>query len=174
MLLDALDAIRGVPTLYVRLDRSRLSHLNVETFAEFSDEPLVATRQLPKGGREVFAVGAIAREAVGHDVSISNPFAHPRVVVHGFEIGQALLRFGIHSVLGNRLLLRPRLVLHPLRELEGGLTEIEARVLRELGFCVRAKSVALHVGAKLSAPDALALAERGDDVPTVPATVPVS
>ena len=58
-------------------------------------------------------------------------FSHPRSLIGDFTIAQALLKELVAEAKGG-FSLKTEVLLHPLERLEGGLTQIEERVFREL------------------------------------------
>jgi len=52
-------------------------------------------------------------------------------------------------------------VIHPTEMVEGGLSEVEERVLRELALGAGARSVVVHVGLALAGCRVMALTRRG-------------
>lgn len=120
-----------------------------------SEPPLVAISggikvegSNPQGGTKfsgsnpkVLAVGNDARAMAGQkDLHIVNPFAHPRTPLSDFTVAEMLIGSFIRKLSGRKLLvLAPTIVLHLAVDLNGGITQIEARALRELGMGAGAK-----------------------------------
>lgn len=78
-------------------------------------------------------------------------FSHPRMLVGEFEIAEGLLKQGLKEAYsGNLFLSRPHVIMHPKEVLEGGLTMIEHRVLRELALGAGAVRTYIRVGPDLS------------------------
>lgn len=50
---------------------------------------------------------------------------------------------------------KPNLVLHPLEMIEGGLSQVEGKVLRELGATFGSPKVIIHLGPELSGSDVM-------------------
>lgn len=61
--------------------------------------------------------------------------------------------------MGRRGLVRPVVVLYPMDMVEGGLSEVEERVLVELAKSLGARKVLLHLGPVLTDPQVLSLIE---------------
>jgi rod shape-determining protein MreB len=104
--------------------------------------------------------GGVQRVAwIGEDLGspsetrVVHPFSHPRLVLHEFEVAQALLAYQLQLVHGRRVMRRPSLVVHPLRTLASPLTDMEQRALLELGHSVGAHRVAVHTGPELGRPE---------------------
>lgn len=80
------------------------------------------------------------------------PFSNQRLLVADFAAAQQLLQRGIDEILPKRLLRLsrpPQLLIQPLERLEGGLSQVEERILLELGLGCGARKVRLHLGSEL-------------------------
>lgn len=80
-----------------------------------------------------------------------NPFSHPRTIFADFMVGEKLIQHGLLTMLGNRFIGgSPALgIIHPLEKLEGGLTEIERRALRELGLGAGFRECRVYTGPEI-------------------------
>lgn len=79
------------------------------------------------------------------------PFATPRLAVGHFEHAEATLQAGVRAITGRRwLVFAPVLVMHQQYLAEGGLSQVEERVLRELAMGVGARQVFIWQGPPLS------------------------
>lgn len=79
-------------------------------------------------------------------------FSNPRLLVADFAAAQHLLLGGITALLPHRFLRLsrpPQLLIQPLERLEGGLSQVEERILLELGLGCGARKVRLHLGQEL-------------------------
>ena len=79
-------------------------------------------------------------------------FSNQRLLVADFTAAQQLLQRAINELLPKRFLrlsLPPQLLIHPLERLEGGLSQIEERILQELGLGCGAHKLRLHLGDEL-------------------------
>jgi rod shape-determining protein MreB len=78
------------------------------------------------------------------------PFSTERLLVGDFEAAQETLKQALRQAAGGGLFaVSPRVVIQPLESIEGGLSEIEERVLRELASGAGARQVAVWVGPEL-------------------------
>jgi rod shape-determining protein MreB len=77
------------------------------------------------------------------------PFSHQRMLIGNFTRASALMKAGLKKVLSFALV-RPVVLVHPLDTLDGGLSEIEQRVLRELVLGSGARKVVIWIGPPLS------------------------
>lgn len=145
-LVKLLQAATSGGPYYVRIRRDRLSVRNASGSGYFEDEPLVAlTADSPP---KIEAIGAVARSA---GVRYVNPFSHPRVLVEDFLVAEKLLQHAFRVVSGPSLLRpAPIAVMHPTEELEGGLSAIESRVLRELAEGAGARKAYIWTGRELT------------------------
>lgn len=79
------------------------------------------------------------------------PFQHPRVLIDDFIGGEKIVQYAIRELFGKKFISpSPVVVLHPDLELDGGLTQIEARALREMAEGAGARRVYLHYGRPLT------------------------
>jgi len=82
---------------------------------------------------------------------VLTPFQHPRILIEDFAGAEKVVQYAIKELFGRRLLSpSPIVVLHPDIELEGGLTQIEARALREMAEGAGARKVYIYYGRQLS------------------------
>lgn len=78
------------------------------------------------------------------------PFTTERLLIGEFMPAEVLLTQIVDDLMKGRLLSgKPVLVMHPLEKIEGGLSEVEDKVLRELAFSAGAKGVVIHIGSTL-------------------------
>lgn len=79
-------------------------------------------------------------------------FSNQRLLVADFSAAQQLLRRAMAELLPKRFLRlsrAPHLLIQPLERLEGGLSQVEERILLELGLGCGARKVRLHLGNEL-------------------------
>jgi rod shape-determining protein MreB len=73
------------------------------------------------------------------------------MLVGNFTAANQLLKAALRDILkGPIIAVRPRVLIQPLEMIEGGLSEIEERVLRELAVGAGASKVVVWVGPELS------------------------
>lgn len=138
-------------TVYVQLSEDRIRIYHLENGSVYDQRPFIA---IEGSGRRMI-VHAIGDEAYklrsDSRFDVSNPFSHPRMLVSSFSKAEKVLSHGIRAVHESRFLApSPVAIMHPLEKLEGGLTEIECRVYRELALGAGAREVHIHVGEPLS------------------------
>lgn len=79
------------------------------------------------------------------------PFTTTRCLIGQFGPAQALLKATLKPLVkGGFLALAPRLVIHPVEMAEGGLSEVEERVLREVALGAGAAKAVVWAGHQLS------------------------
>lgn len=85
------------------------------------------------------------------EVVATEPFSHERVLIGSFARAVNTLKAGMKRVFEPSLFrTSPLVVIHPLEKLEGGLTEVEERVLKEMALSAGARGVLVWVGAELT------------------------
>ncbi|MCL2635243.1 MAG: rod shape-determining protein [Betaproteobacteria bacterium] len=130
--------------LYIQLSPQKLTVRDPVKRTEISEIPEIAIRRVPGKPAVVVAVGAAARGAAGGpSVEVLNPFAHPRSLFSDFIVAEMVLKAFVERARGKSIssLLRPVIVMHPLGEPEGGLTQVELQAMRELAIGAGASSV---------------------------------
>jgi rod shape-determining protein MreB and related proteins len=114
--------LRGIikSTLYVRVSRNKLHVRHIES------------------GRSAH-------------VTSDAPFTTTRLLMGDFLAAEAALRKATAEVqAGPKYLAAPRVVMHPLEMVEGGLSGVENRVFQEVADCAGASRIAVWVGHELS------------------------
>ena len=138
-----LKYIRGLLTggpYYLRINRDRLSVRNVST----GDVVELAPKLGLDGADTILSVGDPVDPSA---VRVLMPFHHPRVLIEDFNGGEKIVQYAIRKLFSiGGLRPSPIVVIHPDLELDGGLTQIEARALREMGEGAGARRVYLHYG----------------------------
>lgn len=89
-----------------------------------------------ESGNKVTAVPSIA-------------FTTKRLLVGQFTVAEDTLRKGLNELLG-RHLFNPRILIQPVDMIEGGLSEVEERVLRELAVGIGAIKTKIWTGRELT------------------------
>ena len=129
---------------YLRISRERVSVRNVST----GDRVEVTAKLGLDGSGTVLSVGDPVDPGA---VRVLTPFQHPRMLISDFNSGEKVVQYAIRKLVGRGPLApSPVVVAHPDIELEGGLTHIEARALRELVQSAGARKVYLHYGRQLA------------------------
>ena len=79
-----------------------------------------------------------------------SPFSHPRMLVGDFTSAQAVVKAAVTDVRGAGFARWIRLLIHPTQCIDGGLSQVEDRVLRELAGGAGAGKVFVWLGGDLS------------------------
>lgn len=147
--MGVLSAVFGT-SLYVQLSPARLTIRNTKTGETVSEPPELAMTLGSKPS--VMGVGNLARMCGRTEaVQIINPFAHPRSLVSDFTIGEQVLKAFVTRMKGNALFAAaPFVVMHPLGEQAGGLTQIEIRALHAMALGAGASEVTVWQGRTLT------------------------
>ncbi|MFZ6653875.1 rod shape-determining protein [Undibacterium sp. TJN19] len=143
--------------LYIQLSPDRLTVRNPKSGDVISEIPEIAISAAPQA--RIVAVGAQARQASSLDSSVRlvNPFAHPRSLMSDFTTAQEVLKSFVKRLPPKAFWqASPAMVIHPLGEHEGGLTQVELRALHELAFGAGAASVSIWQGRPLTDTELLA------------------
>lgn len=90
------------------------------------------------------------------------PFEHPRIVMSDFACASKLLQYGLLQLTRFKWISpSPILIIQPVMELAGDLSEIERRALLELGESAGARKTLIHTGKVLSDQEVVALSQGG-------------
>lgn len=167
--------IRSLPsgTCYAQLWSDRIRISCTQSARVFDDQPLLAIRN-ENGKKIVMAAGRKAaqlcrqeqlqkqrseqpnkqpKEKPVPDLTLVNPFDHPRLLIADFSYAEKLLRYAIYRVYEKSILPRyPVLIIQPMEKTEGGINDIERRMYTELGLGAGARKVYVHDGAPLAHP----------------------
>lgn len=95
------------------------------------------------------------------EVTAQKPFTTTRLLVGQFQEAESLLRKGIQEI-GNKGLFQvsPVVIIHPIEMVEGGLSEVEERLFRELASSCGARSVFVYTGAPLADSEVVAIGQK--------------
>ncbi len=147
--MSLLNWLRGLFSggpCYVKISRDCLSVENTATQSKFSDNPLVSISNSPKN--RILGVGS---NAPNQNATLINPFDHPRLIIHDFQVAEKLLRYTFRQVAKYHFISpSPIAVLQVNEKLEGGLTTIEKRALLEAVYGAGAREVYFWSGPELT------------------------
>lgn len=135
--------------LLVEITQNELRVFSFSGDAKFIDEPLIALESAGDTAT-VKAIGKASRNCIGPGVEITNPFKHRRSMISSFTQAEKILRFAFKSISRSAFEAAPRVIMHQLEKNEGGLTEIEERVLRELALAAGAREVVVYQGDRVN------------------------
>jgi rod shape-determining protein MreB and related proteins len=142
-------------TLYIQIWEDRIKVTDIKTGDTYDEQPLIAVKTTIKGQKVITAVGNNAVHAQSdNDTKVINPFSHPRTLLSDFEVGERLLKFIFKALFKNTILNPlPKVVIHPMEKIDGGLTMIEERAFKELAMSAGAYEAIVFIGKELSIPD---------------------
>ena len=143
--------LRGLFSYDLLIELSE-KHLVIKAFGsdvQYSDEPYIAIETI-KGNDIIKDIGASAKNLVGSDIKVSNPFQHARSFVSDFFLAEKVIQHGIQTIHKGSFRAAPRVIIHQLEKTEGGLTSIEERVLRELAVGAGAREVLIYLGERIN------------------------
>lgn len=84
-------------------------------------------------------------------IEAQTPFTTARLLIGQFVSAEATLKDVLKQFTKGRLLpVVPRVVIHPMEMVEGGLSEIEERIFREVAIGAGASKVVVWVGRELN------------------------
>lgn len=82
------------------------------------------------------------------DLSAESPFSTERLLIGNFSAAQTLLKKALKIVMGKQFY-SPAFVMHPVEKIDGGLSQVEDRILRDLAIIAGARKVVVWVGHEL-------------------------
>ena len=147
----SLRRLLGDRLYLLQLWRDRFELRDLHSGEVISEPPLVVLGD--QAGKVVFVAAghevlSMALEEGMRRVSVTD---HPRVLIGDFALAEKYLQWLLRKAAGNRLFpAAPRLVMQQRDCLEGGLTEVELRVLREMALGASAREVLVVEGLQLS------------------------
>jgi rod shape-determining protein MreB len=84
-------------------------------------------------------------------VDAQPPFTTARLLIGQFLVAESLLKQALKQVSASRFFsVAPKVLIQPLEMADGGLSEVEERVLREVAMGAGATKVVVWVGAQLN------------------------
>lgn len=143
---------RHSPCLYVQIWEHRIKVTNINTGAIFDEKPLLAIETAGKE-RTVIAVGNSAAMAASDTIEVINPFSHPRTLLSDFTIAEKILQHIFKTLLSKKWFifsLSHVVVVQAMEKIEGDLTMIEDRALRELVMVLGTRDTIVYQGPELS------------------------
>ncbi|WP_240433869.1 rod shape-determining protein [Shewanella japonica] len=135
--------------LLFELSENKLSIKAFSSDLSYEDEPYIAIESTKKG-EVIKAIGKEAKSLSGSNIKVLNPFKHNRSFVADFMCAEKILQHGMYTLHKSKIKPSPRVVVHQLEKTDGGLTDIEERVLRELALGAGAREVVIYLGSKIN------------------------
>lgn len=135
--------------LLIELSENKVSIQSFDSNKVFDYESVMAIESTKKG-EVIKATGLDAKKLNGSKYKLVYPFKHSRSFVSSFLLAEKLLQHGLFMFHKSKLRPSPRVIIHQLEKTEGGLTDIEQRVLRELALGAGAREVLLNTGTRIN------------------------
>lgn len=88
------------------------------------------------------------------ELTATSLFSTERLLIGNFTVAQTLITKGIKIVMGKKFF-APLILMHPIEKIDGGLSQVEERVLKDLAIIIGAQKVVLWVGNELTDEDVL-------------------
>ena len=147
MILQILRTVFAGSPYYLRVNRERVVVRDVSTAKSVE----VASKIGIDSSDNVLSVGDPVDPAA---TKVLNPFRHPRVLIDDFSGGERVVRFAFRRLSGRgAILTAPNVIAHADFSLEGGLTQIEVRALREMLEGAGARKVHIWHGSRILSDD---------------------
>ncbi|ARD23013.1 rod shape-determining protein [Shewanella japonica] len=135
--------------LLFELSENKLSIKAFSSDLSYENEPYIAIENTKKG-EVIKAIGKEAKSLSGSNIRVLNPFKHNRSFVADFMCAEKILQHGMYTLHKSKIKPSPRVIVHQLEKTDGGLTDIEERVLRELALGAGAREVVIYLGSKIN------------------------
>jgi rod shape-determining protein MreB len=84
-------------------------------------------------------------------VDATTPFTTKRLLIGELSVAEALLKSSFTKLING--FIKPKVVMHPLEYTEGGLSEVEEKILKGLAIVAGARDPKIWVGEELSDKD---------------------
>ncbi len=152
MIINLVRRLFASGPYYVRVNRERLSARDVATGEEVECRTHISIND----SKIVVSVGdPISPEAT----NTLQPFDHPRILIEDYTAAEKIFMYVVRKLSGYKYFMpSPVMVVHPDLELEGGITQIELRALREIAEASGARTVYFHSGRQLTDQEVRAIA----------------
>ncbi|QDO83748.1 rod shape-determining protein MreB [Shewanella psychropiezotolerans] len=138
-------------TFYIQIWEKRIKVTDVDTGNCFDEKPYLAIETKSDGAKIVKAVGNSADMGNSSTIKVVNPFSHPRCLFSDFYVAEKVLQHVIKTLHGKAFVsASPKIIIHPMEKIEGGLTMIEKRAFRELGHGAGAMEVVIYTGVEIA------------------------
>ena len=130
--------------LYVQIWEKRIKVVDINSSAVFDEKPYLEIKEKSNGKFDALSIG---NKAIKNSV---NPFSHPRTLFSNFHAGERLLQEIIKQLVPRNIFSpAPAIIIHPMEKTEGGLTMIEIRAFKEMGYGAGGRAVVVYQGKTL-------------------------
>ncbi|MEM7431987.1 MAG: hypothetical protein AAF351_08605 [Pseudomonadota bacterium] len=142
-----LDRFFKSGPFYLRINRDRVAIRNVAT----GNDVEFAAKVGIDANQKVVSYGDPVDPSA---ITVAHAFQHPRMLIPDYEVAEKVVHHAVRELAANRYFqASPVLIMHVDIELDGGLTPLEARALREMAERVGARETYIHIGPRLSDDD---------------------
>ncbi len=83
------------------------------------------------------------------ELTTTTPFTSERLLIGNFTVIQSLIKKGLKIVMGKKFF-PPIFLMHPIEKVEGGLSQVEERVIKDLAVLAGAQKGVLWLGHELN------------------------
>ena len=83
------------------------------------------------------------------ELTSDSAFTTERLLIGNFTVAQTLLKKGLKIVMGKKFF-APVVIMHPIEKIDGGLSQVEDRILKDLAIVAGAQKVVVWVGDELT------------------------
>ena len=112
---------------------------------------LIEEKLYVKVSRNQFEIIPVSDESSTKIISSPQPFSTSRLLVGEFALAEHYLTSGVKDVLPKKMIKpSPAILIHPVEMIEGGLSEVEIKVLREISLGAGAHKVVVWDGETLT------------------------
>jgi len=138
--------------LYVQIWEKKIKVTDITTKKIVFDEKALVAVKNKNGKKSIEAIGnnaALVSDS-SLNIEVSQPFSHKRLLLSNFTLAEILLHHIFNNEMKRHIFVGPRVVIHPMEKIEGGLGQIEIRAFRDLAIGAGARCVKVHQGKELS------------------------
>ncbi|MFL0809265.1 MAG: hypothetical protein K6L76_02505 [Agarilytica sp.] len=136
---------------YVQIWPENLRILNITTGESYEDVPLITLKYDRNGKPVIEAIGSDSNKLKNcPGYKVLNPFDHPRLLVKDFQAAEKVLMHTFRLLHQSKIFApSPRVIIQPMEKLEGGVTDVEMRLYRELCLGAGSREVVVYLGKPL-------------------------
>lgn len=112
---------------------------------------LIEEKLYVKVSRNQFEITPVSGDCFTKTISSPEPFSTSRLLVGEFGLAEYYLTTGVKEVLPKKIIKpSPAILIHPVEMTEGGLSEVEIKILREIALGAGAHKVVVWDGGTLT------------------------
>jgi rod shape-determining protein MreB len=149
--------------VYVQLTPDLVTLHEVKTWKVITEEPIAAIGLSMKNSVQQLKLLGVGNKAKTYTANaktmITNPFKHPRTILADFPVAELVLKELLKKSFRSRwFLVTPIVIMHPMGDWEGGLTQMEVHGLSKLTRKAGGKEIYIWYGPELNQTQLLNLA----------------